>query len=190
MPWASFSGKSAYGAHCIVKQFPIRKCDHAKKPISASQCILSLIGENNPDHLIIATNELTLTEKLRELPGCPVMYMKLSAMNLEKPSEASLKSDGEIKRKLLGSESAQLQNLNSIKERILGSQESANRSKRKRKGGPNPLSCKKKKSKTESSDNAEKETEDNPSKRPRRRRKLKVAKHIRKLLKSHDIDPD
>ncbi|XP_074601387.1 rRNA-processing protein UTP23 homolog [Brevipalpus obovatus] len=183
-------GKSAYGAHCIVKQFSIRKCDHSKNPVPASQCILSMIGENNNDHLIVATNDLTLTEKLRELPGCPILYMKLSAMNLEKPSEASLKMDGEIKRKLLGSESVQLEHLNSIKERVLGSQESANRSKRKRKGGPNPLSCKKKKPKTEPSNDVEKETEDNPSKRPRRRRKLKVAKHIRKLLESHDIDPD
>lgn len=41
-----FSAK-VYGATQIVKQFAIHRCRHEKKPLSGSNCLLSMIGKDN-----------------------------------------------------------------------------------------------------------------------------------------------
>jgi len=35
------------GAMQIVKQYAVHKCAHAKKPISGSKCLRSMIGKDN-----------------------------------------------------------------------------------------------------------------------------------------------
>ena len=40
----------------VAKSFQIYKCGH-KVPKPASKCILSLIGENNSDHFIVASQD-------------------------------------------------------------------------------------------------------------------------------------
>lgn len=47
--------KELYGAKLILQRFQIRNCKHAKEPVSASQCLLSMLGETNPHHYFIAT---------------------------------------------------------------------------------------------------------------------------------------
>lgn len=154
-----------------------------------------MVGDDNNSHIIVATNEPEITEKLRDKPGCPILYLKLSAMNLEKPSKASRDFDGHQQKKLLGSEKDQLETLRLIKDEILGDEDASNKTKKvKKKGGPNPLSVKKKKKKkSESSQEEEvkvvdkKESEKNKT---RKRKRLKLAKHVKKLLDSHHVKLD
>ena len=52
-------GSAVYGALMITKGFPIYKCGH-KTSLPASQCILSLLGERNTEHLVVATQDSSL----------------------------------------------------------------------------------------------------------------------------------
>ncbi|GIY31164.1 rRNA-processing protein UTP23 [Caerostris extrusa] len=135
-------GPKAYGAMRIVKQFKVRKCGHEKNStISAEECILSMVKDNNPDHLMVATTDAQLSMKCRLLPGVPLLYVSYNAINLEKPSDISLGfANKKMKAAIELSEQqkATLNKLKPIEEKI------PVRKKRKAKG-PNPLSCKKKK---------------------------------------------
>lgn len=87
-----------------------------------------------------------LTEKIRAIPGVPLLFMSHNAINLENPSEASRKvAAGVLDRKLAPSDE-QHKTLVALKRDAFGEKPEK---KRKRKGpkGPNPLSCLKKKRK-------------------------------------------
>ncbi|XP_053200568.1 rRNA-processing protein UTP23 homolog [Panonychus citri] len=168
-------GHSVYGAFLIVKQFKPRKCGH-KNPIGAAACIRSLVGKENSDHFIVATSDKVLTQELRKVPGCPLLYLKNNNMNLEAPSQASIENGTEIKRKQVGSEQVELERLRELKGELLGANEEDEASKKKKRKGPkqpNPLSCKKKKkiANNQANKTNSKSTEDSKTERKRRRRK-------------------
>ncbi|GFS53485.1 rRNA-processing protein UTP23 homolog [Nephila pilipes] len=135
-------GHKAYGAFHIVKQFIVRKCGHEKNSkISAEECILSMLANNNSDHFIIATNDSQLINKCRRLAGVPLMTISYNAPNLEKPSRVSVDvSLNKMKTAVdvPAQQRAMLENMKPVEEMA------PHRKKRKAKG-PNPLSCKKKK---------------------------------------------
>ncbi|CAL1299739.1 unnamed protein product [Larinioides sclopetarius] len=61
-------GPKAYGAMRVVKQFKVRKCGHEKNStISAEECILSMVKDSNPEHLMVATTDPQLSSKIRTL---------------------------------------------------------------------------------------------------------------------------
>ncbi|KAG8644266.1 hypothetical protein MANES_11G112500v8 [Manihot esculenta] len=73
--------ESLQAAHKLM----IAKCDHEDKK-SAEACIVEIIGENNPEHFFVATQDFDLRKKFREVPGVPVIFGLRNALFLEPPS--------------------------------------------------------------------------------------------------------
>ncbi|XP_067143996.1 rRNA-processing protein UTP23 homolog [Centruroides vittatus] len=168
-------GPAIYGAMLVVKQFQVIKCGHEKNPISASDCLFSAVKEDNPDHYLIATQDPELSEKVRIIPGCPLLYLKFNAINLEKPSEISEEAADTSKECKLNPSAHHLAVLEKLKQDLALTDRT--KRKRKRKKGPNPLACKKKKKKRIQ------DSDQNLTKRKRKRHKrLKIAKHVKVQL--------
>ncbi|CAL1688189.1 unnamed protein product [Lasius platythorax] len=165
------------GATQIVKQYAIHRCGHEKKPISGSKCLLSMIGKDNSSRYIIATQDRELQDKLRLIPGVPLLYLHGKTPTLESPSEASRKC-AEVMQKDLGMTTWQKENVKVLQQQAGIVQEKDGKlKKRKKKGGPNPLSCLKKKKKPETI------LRKNGTKSGKvRKRKIKIASHIKEAL--------
>jgi U3 small nucleolar RNA-associated protein 23 len=80
-----------------------------------------------------------LTDKLRMIAGCPILFIKFNSILIDKPSEVSVEEAERPK--------GELQKVKEMKKELLGLEEPIKQKKRKGPKGPNPLSCKKKKSK-------------------------------------------
>lgn len=73
------------------------RCGHEKRK-SAVACIEEVIGENNPEHFFVATQDVDLRRKFQEIPAVPVIFGLRNALFLEPPSASQLnfaKSDEE-----------------------------------------------------------------------------------------------
>ncbi|XP_041867444.1 rRNA-processing protein UTP23 homolog [Melanotaenia boesemani] len=142
-------GNQLYGAKIILQRFQVRKCPHFKNPVSASECLLSMLEETNPHHYFVATQDHSLTAGLKKIPGVPLLYIVLNTIVLDKPSQESLDHVQAVQLGELVSP-AQQQSIRSLKEEQGISNKDGERrgKKRKRKqSNPNPLSCLKKKKK-------------------------------------------
>lgn len=123
---------------------------------------------------IIATQDRELQDKLRIIPGVPVMYLHGKVPTLDSPSEASRKH-AETKQKGLGMTMWEKENVKALRKQA--GLEKEIKMKKRKKGGPNPLSCLKKKKKSETILNK------NGTKSGKvRKRKIKVALHIKEAL--------
>ncbi|XP_030450080.2 uncharacterized protein LOC115672416 [Syzygium oleosum] len=74
-------------AHSLdaIKHLAIARCDHEGK-MKADCCILEIIGEKNPEHFFVATQDTDLRRKLLQIPGVPAIYGLRNALFLEQPS--------------------------------------------------------------------------------------------------------
>lgn len=61
------------------------RCDHVNKK-SAVACITEVIGEDNPEHFFVSTQDADLRKNLTKIPGVPVIYALRNALFLECPS--------------------------------------------------------------------------------------------------------
>ncbi|XP_010242293.1 PREDICTED: rRNA-processing protein UTP23 homolog isoform X2 [Nelumbo nucifera] len=61
------------------------RCDHERRK-SAVGCIEEVVGENNAEHFFIATQDTSIREKFREVPGVPVIFGLRNSLFLEPPS--------------------------------------------------------------------------------------------------------
>ncbi|VDB99820.1 unnamed protein product [Peniophora sp. CBMAI 1063] len=134
-------GKPQQEATDLAKTFERRKCNH-REPIPGDECLLSVTGDKNKHRYVIATQSQPLRQKLRAIPGVPIVHVNRSVMILEPPSEATLRAKALAEANALGpstSEAAQL--------KAVAPQASETPKPKKKKGpkGPNPLSVKKKK---------------------------------------------
>ncbi|XP_061681203.1 rRNA-processing protein UTP23 homolog [Syngnathoides biaculeatus] len=142
-------GKELYGAKIILQRYQVRKCQHFKNPVPASECLLSMLENTNPHHYFVATQDFKLTTSLKKMAGVPLLYIILNTIVLEKPSQSSL---DQVQAVQLGEliSPAQQQILCSMKEEQGIGQKDGERQGKKRKRkqhNPNPLSCLKKKKK-------------------------------------------
>ncbi|RLN35640.1 hypothetical protein C2845_PM03G04440 [Panicum miliaceum] len=161
-------GKSHAESFDAAQLLATAKCEH-DKVVSAVNCVLSLIGDRNPEHFFVATQDADLREKLREIPGVPVIYGLKNSLFIEQPSvqqrkfaqldeEKRLNMDISEYKKLMkaasegkttasenGSDGEQHERpISSLVKNALGVADKS-KFKRNRAKGPNPLSCKKKK---------------------------------------------
>ncbi|XP_045469761.1 rRNA-processing protein UTP23 homolog [Harmonia axyridis] len=137
-------GSKVLGALVVLKQFGLHKCGHEKQPISATNCLLSMMGEINEKHYILATQDRDLEDKVRQIPGAALLYLHNKTPVLEKPSMASVSF---VKDKLSGLGAVEREKLKKMKE-AHGIVEAPKKIIRKKKAkGPNPKSCLKKKKK-------------------------------------------
>ncbi|CAK9141771.1 unnamed protein product [Ilex paraguariensis] len=68
-----------------ARKLMIARCEHEKRK-SAVACITEVIGESNPEHFFIATQDADLRKKFQEIPGVPVIFGLRNALFLEQPS--------------------------------------------------------------------------------------------------------
>ena len=133
--------------------------------LGSAEGILKLIGSRNRHKYIVATQDEQLKEKLRRIPGVPIIYANKTSLMLETPSSASqLKWEKQEKskgtRRIKDDVEIAAKEMNLDKEEIMKLKKESYaklpimREKRKARG-PNPLSVKKKKSKTKHGNDAE-----------------------------------
>lgn len=180
-------GPLLHGASVILKQFHVRKCGHEKNPISAIDCLRSLMKANvsGDEHYILATQDSHLSHKVRKYPGCPLLYMKLNAMNLEAPSEVSEQRAKADTAATFEPEDEEMASLEQLKKVELGKTDKMPKKKKKKKG-PNPLSVKKKSK--PATDFSSKTIETNAKKRNRKRKKLNLPNKMAKLLAQSSVN--
>ncbi|KAL0365500.1 UNVERIFIED_CONTAM: rRNA-processing protein UTP23 [Sesamum angustifolium] len=142
------------------------RCDHEKRK-SAVACIMDVIGEKNPEHFFVATQDAELRKKFQEkcsVSGAPSTFQHEFAKTAEE--ERSHMTDLEykmlkVKKKRVSTEEArdssdaneesednifETQDIKSKVKRHKIDTKDKVQFKRKKAKGPNPLSCKKKKS--------------------------------------------
>lgn len=95
-------GSSVLGALTILKQYVIHKCGHEGKPIPASKCLLSMVKGGNEQHYIVASQDRDLQDKVRRMPGVPLLFLHNKAPVLDPPSEASQQHAKELMNKKYG----------------------------------------------------------------------------------------
>ena len=137
------------GAKLIAKRFENRKCHH-HVPVSASECLLSCIGDKNNLHFLLATQDFALKDAVGLVPGVPILSIYHNCLVLEKPSETCIKLADKSKTKKMSMPDAERSRLNRISEAVAPKIENPAVApkvigKRKPIKGPNPLSMKKKK---------------------------------------------
>ncbi|XP_006130849.2 rRNA-processing protein UTP23 homolog [Pelodiscus sinensis] len=167
-------GKELYGAKLIAQRFQVRNCSHFKDPVSGSACLLSMIGEGNPHHYFIATQDQDLATKVKKKPGVPLLFIIQNTMVLDKPSPKSLAFVQAMQANQLVPDHQQ-QSIEHLKKEQGLVKEAGNRRKRKRAGGPNPLSCLKKKNKVQETQQPSTAKKKRKRKRNRTKSEIKAA---------------
>jgi U3 small nucleolar RNA-associated protein 23 len=129
-------GSATYGALHILEQYPLVPCKHENREfINTEKCFKKLVGSDNLDQYIVATSSETLKEHVRALSATPLLILSHRALNLEKPSDSSMKkADNKLKEKLEPK----------LTPPVIGKTPgNIVIHKRRKAKGPNPLSCKK-----------------------------------------------
>ncbi|XP_029591575.1 rRNA-processing protein UTP23 homolog [Salmo trutta] len=169
--------KDLYGAKLILQRYQVRNCKHFKNPVSASECLHSMLEGTNSHHYFVATQDQELTAGLKKIPGVPLMYIISNTIVLDKPSQCSV---NHVEAVALGEmvTPAQQQSINSLKEvQGIGQDGERRGKKRKRKiSNPNPLSCLKKKKKQPPTQPLKTEGEKKKRNRQRKRSKPEGGK--------------
>ncbi|KAK5973825.1 hypothetical protein GCK32_004719 [Trichostrongylus colubriformis] len=109
-------GSPVYGALVIARQFEVDVCPHTPtRP--AAECLAHLArrATKGKTKYIIATNDDSLSEKLRTIAGTPILYIKYNAILLDRVSEVSKTAVDDIHKN-------ELENLKAIKAVVLGEQ--------------------------------------------------------------------
>lgn len=136
-------GPDFTSAFILAKKFETCRCKH-KEPISSYECIRSLIGEDNPKHYCVATQNPKLKDRMRKIPGVPILYVKQNTLGLEPMTTKSkqvMNQHEQQKTQPLDKETARL------KRSLLGQEQVEEKPafKKRKVKGVNPLAMKKKK---------------------------------------------
>ncbi|KAI7901095.1 Fcf1-domain-containing protein, partial [Cokeromyces recurvatus] len=75
-------GHDHTSAYILAKKFETRKCSHKEQPVSSYQCIREAVGDDNKHHLSIATQNPKLKDRLRKIPGVPIIYVNVKHQRL------------------------------------------------------------------------------------------------------------
>ncbi|XP_055837383.1 rRNA-processing protein UTP23 homolog [Episyrphus balteatus] len=169
------------GATMIVKRFYVHKCGHEGKPISASECIKSMTKSSR---YIVATQDRTLQQKLRKVPGRALLYLHKATPVLEGPSDASKKYVNKHKNDLPENIEKRIDNLKKTAGIPSADDDTSKVKKKKGPKNPNPLSCKKKKPRAnaETKESLNKVT---PTINKPKRKRIKIASHVKEVLKKN-----
>ncbi|ORZ02316.1 Fcf1-domain-containing protein [Syncephalastrum racemosum] len=124
-----------------AKRCERRRCPHTAKPIPSAECLADVVGETNKFRYCVATQDLPLAQKLRAIPGVPIIHFQKTVLVLEALSKATkqyIENNTREKTAVPAKEAERLQSAKLIQE-----EDKPVHKKRKVKG-PNPLSAKKK----------------------------------------------
>ncbi|CAO3607948.1 unnamed protein product [Mucor hiemalis] len=146
-------GHDFTSAYILAKRFESRKCAHKEKPVSAYDCIRDLVGTENRQHFCVATQHPKLKDRMRKIPGVPVIYVNVKGNTLgieamtEKSKEMMRLNEME-KIKPLDKETASLKRSLYAEEEEKTAEHVKPQPKKRKVKGINPLAMKKKKKKT------------------------------------------
>lgn len=171
-------GHKLFGALKILKEYPAHKCSHRSKPVTGSECFLSMLGDTNVNHYLIATQDRDLQDKVRAVPGVPLIYLHIKTPVLEEPSQVSKNFAREKMLVMWHSKEEVLAELK-MKNGLIIEDDIPKQKKKKR--GPNPLSCKKKKKKC-SIENPSQISSGKSEIHKRKRKKIRIPEHVKQEL--------
>lgn len=171
-------GHKLVGALKILKDYPAHKCTHKFEPVTGSECLISMLVNNNEKHYLIATQDRDLQEKVRALPAVPLLYLHGRTPVLDEPSEVS---QVYAKQKMSGVLESEKKALEELKEKH-GVLSDEGPKKKKKKKGPNPLSCKKKKKKTETENSNKNTNREISGVQKKKRKKIRIPEHVKQEL--------
>lgn len=146
-------GHDFTSAYILAKKFEARKCPHKEKPVSGYDCIRDLVGAENRQHFCVATQHPKLKDRMRKIPGVPVIYVNVKGNTLgiepmtEKSKEMMRLNEME-KVKPLDKETARLKRALYAEEDEEKKPVNTPQFKKRKVKGVNPLAMKKKKKKT------------------------------------------
>jgi U3 small nucleolar RNA-associated protein 23 len=86
----------------LAKSMERRRCGHVEKPETPFDCVMECVGSRNKNRYIVATQDVRLREKLRNVPGVPLVYINRSVMILEPPSPATTHVKEEREKSKIG----------------------------------------------------------------------------------------
>lgn len=147
-------GHDYTSAFILAKRFEIRKCPHKEKAVSSYECIRDLVSAENKQHFCVATQNPKLKDRMRKIPGVPLIYVnvKQNGLGLEPMTDKSkqaMKLNEIEKVKPLDKDTARLKRaLYTNEEEHV--EENKPKPKKKKVKGVNPLAMKKKKKKAPS----------------------------------------
>ncbi|XP_037951932.1 rRNA-processing protein UTP23 homolog [Teleopsis dalmanni] len=184
-------GAPLTGATKIVKKFHVHKCGHEGKPVTAAECIKSMTKDSR---YIVATQDRTLQDRLRKVPGRCLLYLHKATPVLEEPSNASKKYVSKKSKDLLPAKIGEKIDHMKQTQGLKSSTGKEETSKKKHKGpkNPNPLSCKKSKKQkvqtTQSVHKNDKNTKLNLSAKSKtlmkpKRKRIKIPNHVKEIVK-------
>lgn len=128
----------------VTKKFELlRLCRHLPA-LSPCECIVDLIRGKDASKFFVASNDPVLKEKLRLIPGIPIIYSQKGMVFLENATPLSHSKANELQTRKNGisaEEKQLLKKLIPIPPKRTGYTKIAKR----KHSAPNPLSCKKKK---------------------------------------------
>ncbi|KAI9497634.1 Fcf1-domain-containing protein, partial [Zychaea mexicana] len=133
-------GRDFFDAQQIAKQFERRRCPHTHAPIASAECMAQVVGSTNEHNYVIASQDESLREKLRAIPGIPMVYVKAHMVIMEQMSAVTKK---ELDKKAAEKKGMSAREKDQMA-KLLHTHEEQPKKKKKVKG-PNPLSVKKKK---------------------------------------------
>ncbi|PSR78857.1 Fcf1-domain-containing protein [Coniella lustricola] len=154
-----------------AKDFERRRCGHHPdqfpEPLSTAECLGSVVGATNKHRYVVASQDLEVRAKMREIPGVPLVYISRSVMILEPMASATarvvqkgerakfraeIKAPASKKRKRQDGDGGD-DDSDASDDGAKKKAEAEKKKKKKRKGekGPNPLSVKKAKKKPQES---------------------------------------
>ncbi|KAG2198059.1 hypothetical protein INT47_011894 [Mucor saturninus] len=144
-------GHDFTSAFILAKRFETRRCPHKEKVVSSYDCIRDLVGAENHQHFCVATQNPKLKDRMRKIPGVPLIYVNVkgNGLGLEPMTEKSkemVKLNEIEKVKPLDKETARLKRALYSNEEEQVHEPKPTPKKRKVKG-VNPLAMKKKKKK-------------------------------------------
>mmetsp|Transcript_16741 Transcript_16741/g.50023 ORF Transcript_16741/g.50023 Transcript_16741/m.50023 type:complete len:248 (+) Transcript_16741:225-968(+) len=124
-------------------------CGHEEHPETPGTCLATVLGDDNPQHMFIATQDRALRSDLGRIPGAALIFASVNGLHLEAPSaeqmaDARAAVAGHMAVKPLERQSealaGPLAEAHARKERTIF--------KRHKAKGPNPLSVRKPKKET------------------------------------------
>ncbi|KAJ1479812.1 Fcf1-domain-containing protein [Baffinella frigidus] len=81
-------GDDVSGASLVAKRFECIRCKCAKG--TAADCIKNLVGKDNAEHFVVATQDQALRMFLRHTPGVPVVVVARGEIILEGASKETV----------------------------------------------------------------------------------------------------
>ena len=81
-------GSEFSGTLMASRELACHKCGH-DTPMRGCGCLAAVVGDNNPGHFFVGTNDRELRRKLGRIPEAPMMFRTVNGLQLQPPPRES-----------------------------------------------------------------------------------------------------